>query len=268
MSSQQANVPAAEDARQRRRRWPIVVVVVVVVVLLVGAVIAADFAARAYARSLIGDELRPALGLEEDAPLDVAVGGFSMLAQLVSGRLERVDVSSESVTFGTLTGAIEATATGVPLNRSLPLTDLSAEFVIAEDQLDTFSDNLSGVPITSVSIEGDEILVAASFDFFGLPIPLSLAILPGSEDGQLTFTPNRIGLNDANVSVDDLRDLFGSAGKEVLQTRAFCVAQYVPQSINLTGVDVRGSELVLAFQGDDAVLSDDALATTGTCPAA
>lgn len=234
--------------------------------LVAAVIVAADFASRAYVRDLVGKRIAAAFGLDEQP--EVAVGGFSMLVQLAAGELDRVDVAARSATLGGLTGAVDATATGIPLNQSLPVESLSVGFAIGEEELDKLSDNLSGVPITSIDIDGNNILVAVGFEVFGSPVPIELAIAPGAADGQLTFEPRSISLNDATVTAEQLRRLFGGVADAVIRTQSFCIARHLPDAFKLESVEIRGELVELAVNADGAVLNEDALAATGACPTA
>lgn len=254
---------AARKPGTRKRGGP--VIAIILVVILVAAVVAADFAARTIARQVIGDKLRVALSLEADAPLEVDVRGFSTLVQLLRGELTHVDVSADSVPLGDLTGAAEVTALGVPLDQSQPVDRLSVEVAFDEAELEKLSSNLSGMPITSVGIEGGEIRIASEFQVIWAPIPVEIGVVPEAVEGQLEFTPTSIALGGASTTVEELRQLFGDAAGSLLQTQSLCVAEFLPLDFELESVEIRGSSLVLSLGAEDAVLNDDALSTRGTC---
>lgn len=252
----------------RRRRRPLVALLVVVVVLVLLAVIAviADNAVRAYAEDRVRTELRTALSLPDDAPLDVRIGGFSMLLQLVSGTIDRVDVAADSVDFGGLTGPATVVATGVPLDQTQPVEALRLRFGATEHSLTTLSANLSGLPITSVAIDGDEIDVSGELQALFITLPLGVGLIPAADDGQIAFTPTSIRVADAVFTADDLRDRFGSLADQALETRDFCISEYLPAPITLTDVTLDDPRMVLTFDAADVVLDEATLDTMGTCP--
>lgn len=247
---------------RRRRRLP---AVVVAVLLLSAAIVAADIAVRAYVSDRIETSVRTGLGIQPDVPVEVDVEGFSVLAQLATGRLSRIELSSDSVTFGELTGAADVTAIGVPLDRAQPVEGLTLAFSVAESELEALSANLSGLPITSVAIEGSEIQISAEFAVFGLAVPLGVGLEPEAVDGRLAFTPSSITLSNATFTADELRRQFGRTADTALQTQDFCVAQYLPSVFVLDSAELRGHELSLGFEAPDVILGDETFAAMGTC---
>ena len=55
------------------------------------------------------------------------------------------------------------------------------------------------------------------------------------------------------------------SGEAVLETRSFCVAEWLPESVSLTGAAVRDHAIVVTLVADRAVFTDEALAQRGTC---
>lgn len=259
----------AAPASTATRRRPLVAVLVAGIVLLLIAVllVIADNAVRTVVRDAIASELGTALPIERGSDVAVEVGGFSMLAQLAAGRLERVEVSADAVDFGQISGAAEAVATGVPLDRSQPADSVKIDLYITEDELANLADNLSGIPLDTISIDGDEILVETDVRVFGIPIPISIGIAPGAADGQLTFEPNSLSVSQATVTAEQLRRVLGPVAVEVLQTRSFCIAEFLPEAFILESAAIRRNELVVQLAADSAILSEEALQEVGACPA-
>ncbi len=241
-----------------------VVVIAIATVLAIGLPIA-DAAARAYVTDRIATTLRSGLGLDPAAPLDVEVGGGSMLVQLASGRLDRVDVASDRVTLGELTGAATLTASGVPIDDTQPVERLLIDFAVDESELENISQNLSGVPITSVDIVDDEIVVGGELTVFGFSVPLGVGVVPTAVDGELAFTPGSIEVADATFDADELRSRFGQLAESALATQNLCVAEYLPSAFTLDDATLRGSDLILRFTGDGAVLGGSGLTERGSC---
>lgn len=251
----------------RRRRRPLLTVIVVLVILAIIAVVlvVADGMVRSYAGDRVRTELRTALALPDDADLDVRIGGFSMLLQLVSGSLDRVDVETDEVAFGELTGPARLTALGVPIDQSRPVDDLRLRFGASEQSLTSISQNLSGLPITSVTIDGDAIDIAAELDVFLAKIPLGVGLKPSAVDGQIVFAPTSIRVADAEFGADDLRDRFGAVADTALATQNLCIAQYVPAPLILQHVTLDDPLMVLSFEARDVVLDTATLGAVGTC---
>jgi len=251
----------------RRRRVLAAVIVGIVLALIAVVLVIADNVARTIVRDAIASELVTALPIERGSEVAVKVGGFSMLAQLAAGRLERIDVSADAVDFGQISGAADAVATGVPLDRSQPADAVTINFSVPEDELVNLADNLSGIPLDTISIDGDEILLETDVRVFGIPIPISIGIAPGAADGQLTFDPNSLSVSQATVTAEQLRRVLGPGAGAVLETRSFCIAEFLPEAFTLESADIRRNELVVKLAADTVILSDEALQQVGACPA-
>lgn len=106
-----------EDASpvRRRRRHPLRTTIIVLIVLL-GLLVAADFAARAYAQNKMASEIQ-----QQGFPKkpDVSINGFPFLTQVISRDFKNIQVSSDNITEGPLLiQSIHATMTGVHVNSS------------------------------------------------------------------------------------------------------------------------------------------------------
>lgn len=250
-----------------RRRRPLVALSVVILILgmLVVVAVVVDSAVRTTVEERIGGEIRGALALPSDAPLDVEIGGTSMLLQLLAGSIDRVKVESESVTLGGLTGPARLVARGVPTDTSRPVDSVALEFGATEESLTAISANLSGLPITSVAIDHDEIDVSASFEALFISLPLGVGLRPAADQGQIAFTPTSIRLGDAEFDAGELRDRFGALGERALQTQNLCIAQYLPASLALEDVRLDDPRMVLTFGGSDVLLDEASLSVVGNC---
>ena len=69
--------------------------------------------------------------------------------------------------------------------------------------------------------------------------------------------------------MQDLRESreLGALGGELLDSRDFCVARYLPQALSVADVDIVGTDLVVVIEGDGSALDGPGFATLGTCPA-
>jgi hypothetical protein len=98
-----------------RRRHPLRTVIIVLIVLL-GLLVAADFAARAFAQNKMASEIQ-----QQGFPKkpDVSIQGFPFLTQVASRDFKNIQVSSSNITEGPLLiQSIHATMSGVHVNSS------------------------------------------------------------------------------------------------------------------------------------------------------
>ncbi|MBO0980584.1 DUF2993 domain-containing protein [Microbacterium sp. SD291] len=246
---------------KRRRRWPWVLLVVVV--LLAALVVAAEFVARAVLPGIVRGLVIEQLDLPADQQLDVEADGI-LLPQLLAGRLDRLDLSTESVTLEGITGAADVTATGIPLQGG----DLAgASGTIRVDQAE-FTSLLAGtdLPIDEVAFEAPNATVSGSVAVFGANIPVSLTLTPGAVDGDLELTPVRLGIGGMEVDAAQVGSSLGELGERLTQPQRICIADQLPAGLTLVGLAIEGSQAVIDIDVNGAIVTDQSLLEKGACP--
>lgn len=256
-------VGPVKPARPSRRNGRLIAAICVVAIVVL--IIAADVAARAITKNVVEGRLRAALVLPSRTPIEVEVGGFSVLAQLVQGRLDRLEIAVPGVTVDGLTGDARVRAEGFPFDQEETVTDVLIEFRMNAEQLRVLSANLSGLPISSVEIADTDIRIVAEFEALGLAVPIGVGIEPRADSGRLTFTPTSVSVAGASISANELRQLFGAPGVLALRTQSFCIAQNLPVSLELTSARIDADELVMIVAGGGVPVSRVALDERGSC---
>jgi hypothetical protein len=263
--SETVPLDAVERPRRARSRARGLIAVVLLVVLVVAAVVL-DGVARGYAANLIETKVRSSLSLPASTPVAVTVGGFSVLAQLATGSLERVDVTVDSLPVGDLTGNATLTATGVPIDQSKAIGAARLVFTVDQSQVQKLLAGYGSVPITSLSLGAGVVRVGTAFSVLGLSLPVSLSLAPSAVGGQLVLTPRSVTIGGKALTPSDIRSSFGSVADSVLAPQKICVAEYLPKALRLEAVTVTGSSVQLAVGGSSVVLNDTLLKTKGVCP--
>ncbi len=253
---------------RKRRVWPWVVLAFVVV--LVGAVVAlVETVGRGIATAAIQQEVRSALDVPAATPIDVDLGGGSLLLQAVSGRVDLVDIRIDGLALGPLTGDLLIAGRGVPLDREQPVGGLQATYRVPEAALGAIADRLSGAAIQEVALEGSEIVASGEVSLLVATMPLGLGLTPGAVDGQLAFTPTSIRIGDAHFDAAGLAadPFWGGVAAAITQTRSVCIADRLPAALVLTEAAVEGDELAIVLDGSGHALGGGAFRSTGECPA-
>lgn len=248
-------------APRKRRRWPWVLLIVVVVLAVLA--VAAELIARAVLPGIVRSIVIEQLDLPADQQLDVEAEGI-LLPQLISGSLDTLHLSTDSLTLEGITGAADVTATGVPL-RGGDLGGAAGTIRIDQEQ---FTSLLSGtdLPVESVEFEAPNATVAGSFSVFGASVPLSLTFLPGALDGDLELTPVAASIGGLDIDLDDAASALGSLGEGLTRTQQICIADRLPAGLTLTGVEIVDGAAVIDLDVDGAIVSDAALQDKGVCP--
>lgn len=256
--------PQAAEPKTKRRRAPLVIgIVVAVLVLLVVGYILLDNWARQQVSDIVTDQVHQAL--DSDQPVDVDVAGFSVIAQAITGSLDRVDVAVDDVTVGQLAGDVKLTATNIPIDLTKPVEKVDIEFVADESSVQTLVDLAAGDTIGDVSLVDGEIRLHNEFSIFGLTLTLSVGVVPSAEDGMVAFAPSSIDVNGATLTADELEDRFGSVVGSLLQTRTVCIADRLPAPLALSDLQVEGETIVLSLEATDVVLDQATLSQLGSC---
>ncbi len=260
-------VPA--PPKKKRRRWiGVLIAVVVLVILLVVGFFVADAYAKTYAENYVRERIVEVLKLDPAAKVDVDLGSGSVLLQAARGALDQVNVHVDTITFGDISGEAQITATQVPLDSSKPLDKLGIQVTVTEENVTKLSGFLSGIDLKTIELKDGLIRIGTDFSFLFISVPVSVDLNPTAKDGGINFDPVTILLGEQQISVADLRGnpQFSALAGDLLRSRDFCVAGFLPQALTLDTVQVVGTTLVVGIDGDGTALSDPALSTLGTCP--
>ena len=252
----------ATPAPSRAKRWPWVLGVAIV--LLAGAVVGVEFLARGLVTDTIRAEVLKAMSLPDDQQLEVDARGI-MLPQLIGGSLDDVRLSSDSVSFAGLTGAVDIEVKGVPL-RGGPLQSATGSVRLDESQFTALVAKADLPMVEKIDVDAPNVTALGSFSLFGAQIPLSLTLVPGVVDGDLTVEPVSATVAGAEFDMRQLRDQFGSIADGLTETRRICIADQLPAGIRITDLDVQGDDIVAYLSADGEIASDPALRQNGTCP--
>lgn len=262
-----APAPAPPIGRRRRRVWPWVLLGVVV--LLSAAVVAADALARSFAEKAIANELASALDVPAGTPVEVRIGGGSVLVQAITGGFDRVEADVDALDLGPLTGDLRIVARGVPLDPAAPTRELRVRYAVPESALGALTPEIAGVTIDDVAFDGDEIVARGGVSLFGGSLELGLGLTPSAVEGDLAFAPTSIRIGDETFTAEQLRGdrLLGGLAESLLQERRVCIADALPAALTLTALQVHGGELVATLDGSGAAFGGTDFHRNGVCGA-
>lgn len=246
---------------RRRKRWPWVLLIIVVVLGLLA--VAAELVVRSILPGVVRGIVIEQLDLPADQELAVEADGI-LLPQLIGGTLDSLHLSTDSVTLQGITGAVDVTATGVPLLGG-DLSGASGTIRIDETQ---FTELLADtdLPVETVTLESPNATVSGSVSVLGIAIPISLTVTPGVAEGDLELTPVGVTVGGIEVDADQVGSSLGSLGAQITQTQRICIADQLPAGITLTGLEIEGTEAVIDVDVDGAIATDESLLDKGVCP--
>ncbi|KQR38722.1 MULTISPECIES: LmeA family phospholipid-binding protein [Microbacterium] len=252
---------AAVPAKRKRKRWPWVLLIIVVVLALLA--VAAELVVRSVLPGIVRGIVIDQLDLPADQELDVEADGI-LIPQLIGGTLDTLHLSTDSVTLQGITGAVDVTATGVPL-RGGDLSGATGTIRIDESQFTTL---LAGtdLPVDTVTLDAPNATVAGTVSVLGIAIPVSLTVTPGIAEGDLELTPVGLTIGGLEVDADQVGSSLGSLGDRLTETQRVCIADQLPAGITLTGLEIDGTEAVIDVDVDGAIATDASLLDKGVCP--
>jgi len=257
-------VPTTPPTKRRLRGWLIALAVIVIVVVV--AWIVGDNLARDYAKSYIRTQIISTFDLPADQPMDIEIGPGSLIAQAIGGSIDSVDVDLTDVPLGDVEGDVTLALTGIPLSETEPVDTLRVKLSVDEANVQNLSTYLSDEDNITIGLEPDEIVIGTTFTLLGAAFPVSVGLVPSAVDGGIAFEPTVISVNDATVSLSDLADgPLGDLAGGLLDSQAYCIAEYLPTAIALTDVSVTGEALVLSASADGVALGGPEMTTFGTC---
>lgn len=259
-------IVVVEPAPRPRRRGLIAAIIVIAIVVVLGvAAVIAESLARQQASALIADQVRESLQLDPEHPVDVTIDGASVLLQVIAGRLDAVTVDAPGVAVGELAGDLTLIAQGVAVDPAQTTDSVQAVYRVAEADVAAIAGFLAGTVVNDVQLDEREIRFQTAFSFFGIDFSVGLGLTPTVQDGQLAFTPSSVQLGDERLDAAQLQEQFGGLVEPLLTSQRFCVAQYLPQALELTSVQVGDEQLVVVFAAEDAALGGPEFSTRGTC---
>lgn len=255
-------IPGGEEPPEpkRRRRWPWVLLIVVLVIAVL--TVAAEFLARAILPGVVRGIVIEQLELPQDQQLEVDAAGV-LLPQLISGSLDELHLSTDSITFGGVTGAADVTATGIPL-RGGDLSDAHGTVRIDQDQFATLV-TASDLPIDEVTFAEPDVTASGSFEIFGMPVPVSLTVTPGADDGELLLTPVALEVGGISLDAADIAERFGDVAAQITAPQRICIADQLPAGLTMTGLKIDGSLAVIDIDVDGRIATDESLQQNGDC---
>lgn len=256
---------SAPKTKKKKRTAVTIGSILAGVALLVGGLVVLDAWARQQVADYVTDTVREVLSLESDQPVAVEIGGTSVIAQVVTGSLERVDVGVDNVTIGELTGGVSLRADGVPVDMSKPVDRVQIEFRVGERSIQSIAHALSATAIDSVELVDDEIQFGTELSVFGVRFTVGVGVEPFASNGEIGFVPSSVEIAGTRSSAESLVQRFGSPAEQLLQTRSICVARWLPESLGVEDVEVRGDELVLTIGATRAFFDEASLAILGSC---
>ena len=251
---------------ERRPRWWLRILSGVAVLALLGG--AAELALRMIIPGIVSAQVRQALDLSADHPVETELGG-SVALRALTGRVGDVSVRvpGAPVVSG-IVADLSAHADSVPFNvASGEISGGTARITLAPEQLDSAIALLTRGVAQTGEVDQGELVVGRSVDLFGQSIPLQVRLALSVVDGDVVLSPTSVDLVGLSLTAEQLSAATGTLLDPILRPAPLCVRSEIPAGITLTdiGLSSTGSASVDVALSP-RILNDAALRQPGVCP--
>ena len=256
----QATDAAGPPPRRRNRAARAWILVLVILVVLVGAAVVADFVVRNIAEQRVAAQLEQNLPEGVDGDVEVELGGFSVIAQYLSGSMEQVELSAPELTVNGVPIAVHVEAHDVPPGLDAPVGRATATIQADEAAVNA----LIEVP----DVQGDVVLGDGAVAYsdtvrvLGLPIDYTVTARPTAAGDTVLLEPTgvEVGAGGSAIDVSGLVDrLMGDDPIPV------CVAEYLPEGVEVQQISVQPGSATVTLGATGISLDEQSLATRGSC---
>ncbi|SFR87115.1 Protein of unknown function [Agromyces sp. CF514] len=246
---------ATPERRRTGRGWIIAGAIVLAVAALL---VVADLVTRSIIEQRIAAEAEAAFPEQVQGDVDVEIGGFSVLAQLLTGSIGQITADAPDLQVEGSPIAVHLVAHGVPVQQ-----DGTVDFVEGSVTADAASLNaLIDTPGVDGEITlGDGVVgYQGQIQLLGIEVDYSVTAEAEAAGTSVLLTPVGVefGSGDRTLALDDLPGLL----RNPLDV---CVAKYLPQGAEVSGIEITPDRAVVSFQARDLPLGEEALQVTGTC---
>lgn len=257
-----AAVASVESPRRSRRglRW--LVAIVILVVLLVVAALIADIAIRAYAEDRVASEIEQQLPPGVEGEVAVEIGGFSVVQQYLAGRFDEVGLRAPELTIDGYPVAASVDLAGVPVEGGAVEGAIESVAGTVDIPQETVAGLIASRGVVGdITLGDDSLQYRTSTEVLGQELGFQVITRPVLDAGRIVFRAESAQIDGAGLEFDatQLLDLVAPEGLSV------CVAQYLPEAIELRSVEIVGSEAIVDLTATDLLIDEASLARTGVC---
>jgi hypothetical protein len=228
------------------RGWKILLGTLVLLVVLLGAAFGVDRYLVAQTEAQLEEEISTSVP-ELSGDIEVEIGGFLFLPQVLTGRLEDVRFTSASATYQDMTFQdVDVRLLGVSTSEPRTVDDLDLRMTLPVETLQAALASSEDVP-EGVGIDVVDGELVATADLFGLPITVGLE--PVANGNSISVTPTSFSIAGATVSAEDIPgNLLGDLGGMDVPL------DQLPEGIELTEVTVLDGGVQVSITGTDLAL--------------
>ncbi|MEF2978232.1 LmeA family phospholipid-binding protein [Subtercola sp. YIM 133946] len=253
-----AGASAGPATPPRSRRGRIIAIVAGAVVLLAIILVVADIALRAYAQGQVRQAVLDNLPANVTGDVDVTIGGGPFLLQYVSGTFSDVTLTSRNMQVNGVPVQASVTATDVSTDQSKPVPHATASLTLDQAAVNSF---LSIPGSNEITLGDGTVGYSGQLTVFGLTLGYDATATAQPQGPDVLLTPTGAQLSAGSASID----VSGALKAVVSKPLSICVAQYLPQGVQLTSITPTSGQVTVTAEATNLALTEEALSTTGSC---
>lgn len=247
-----------------RRGISVIVIASLTLIALIVAYFIVDFRLRAYAEGRVEKEIASNLPDTVTGDVAVSIGGMSVIAQYLLGSFDRVELKGPGLVVNGVPASVQVVATDVPVDRSKPVGAVRAAVDLSQKSLNALLKAAGTAGDAELQLGDGDVSYAGTYPVLGVALDYTAIATPKATADRIVFSPT-----SAKVTTDaGALDVSGIV-KLILSKKPItvCVAQYVPEGVDLTGVNVTRERARLTLASNTLMLSKQSLTTLGSCSA-
>lgn len=251
---------AGSPPRRRGRAARAWIIVIVLVAALAALVVIADVVVRNVAEQRVAEQLEQNLPDGVEGEVHVTIGGFSVLAQYLSGSMDRVELSAPELSVLGAPIAVDVVATDVPPGLDGPVGHVTATLDADEASIN----RLIEIP----DVQGEVVLgdgtvgYSDTARFLGIPIEYSATARPVAAGEQVLLEPVGVEVGAGGGAIDVSGFVDRLLGDDPIPV---CVAEYLPAGVEVQQITVEPGTATVALEASGLSLDEASLATRGSC---
>ncbi len=252
--------PGREVPPRRRRRGRGWIALLVILAVIAALLVVADIVTRGIAERQVAQQLEANLPAGVEGEIDVSIGGFSVIAQYLSGSMDEVRLRApELVVAGApVDAAVELRDVPPALDGPVGRIDASVRAdAAAVDALMTLAGVEGGVTLGDGAVAYER-----SVEVFGVPLRVVVTATPvaAGDTVVLESVAAELAAGDTSIDVSRLVDrVLGEGPVEI------CVAEYLPDGARVEAIAITEGGVRVDLDAEGLSLDERSLATTGSC---
>ena len=250
-------------AKTKRRGLVPLIIVGVLAILLVVAYFLIDSGVRAFAQDRAEVEISNRMPASVTGDITVAIGGTSVIAQFIAGSFDEIELTAPNLAVDGVPASVHVVARDVSTNTAKAIGSLNATLDLDQAALNQLVQASGTAPADAVMTLGDgTVAYTGSVKLFEFNVGYSATATASAAGDTLNFAATEATVTSGVGDVDatPLVNL-------ILQQAPIgvCVASYLPEGIELSGVDISPERARITLESSTLMLTAQSLTTLGSC---